>query len=132
MCPPDSRQDPGQTPAHMACLYLGLTGSLLLSRGATPFVLDHFTVGFCPLTCLPQLSWCPFLFPKCLQQLSSALPTHSLPDMHTRTPATPDTCFIVQRWFLKNTSRYLTVAKLFHGSGPHSSEHTEKQGSDMG
>ena len=79
-------QDPCQTSAHMAYLYVMLTGFLLLSRGAVAFVLDHFTVGFCPLACLPKPSWLPLCLSKCLWQFVLSPPTRASPRRTHRIP----------------------------------------------
>lgn len=93
-------QDPCQTAAHMAYLYVMLMGFPLPSRGAVAFVLDHFTVGFCPWACLPRPSWLPICLSKVLAPACPLPPDPFLSQTYTHSSLpTPNTRFIVQRWF---------------------------------
>lgn len=116
LCAATGLQDPCQTSAHMAYLYVMLTGFLLLSRGAVAFVLDHFTVGFCPLACLPKPSWLPLCLSKCLWQFVLSPPTRASP-RHTESLRPKHMLHSPEVVFKK----YLYVfnrSKLFCGSGP--------------
>lgn len=82
LCIATGPQDPCQSAARMAYLYVMLMGFLLLSMGAVAFVLDHFTVGFCPWACLPKPSWLPI----CLSRVPAPacpFPTPFLSQIYT-------------------------------------------------
>lgn len=65
----------------------------------------------------PSQAGYPFVFPECLPRLVLSPPPSSR-RYTQRNPPTRNTCFIVQRWFLTNTSIYLTATKLFCDSDP--------------
>lgn len=73
-----------------------------------PLFLTISLLASVPWPACPSRAGYPCVSQSACGSLSSPLPPVPLPD--TQSPSAPNTCFIVQRWFSKNTCMCLTAA----------------------